>query len=146
VEDRLRSGIEVADLGCGEGHAINLLAREFPHSRFIGLDFSAEAIETARAEARAWGLTNSTFEVCDIARPGQAEAYDLITAFDTIHDQADPAGVLANARNALRPNGSFLMVDIKSSSNLEENREIPWASFIYAISTFHCLSVSLGQG
>lgn len=143
--DRLREGIDVVDIGCGQGHAINLMAREFPRSTFTGLDFSAEPLERARAEAAAWGLTNATFREHDVATPFGAAAYDLVTAFDTVHDQADPARVLANVRQALRPGGTFLMVDINASSRLERNLELPWASFLYAISTIHCMSVSLGQ-
>jgi 2-polyprenyl-3-methyl-5-hydroxy-6-metoxy-1,4-benzoquinol methylase len=146
VTDRLESGIDVADIGCGEGHAINLLARAFPRSRFVGYDFSEEAVVTAREEAAEWGLPNARFEVLDVAQLAEESAYDLITTFDAIHDQAHPATVLANVRRALRPDGRYLMVDINASSNLEENIELPWASFLYAVSAVHCMSVSLGQG
>lgn len=143
--DRLRQGIEVADIGCGEGHAVNLLARAFPASRFTGFDFEAEAVEAARAEAAAWGLDNASFAVCDVAGDADLEAYDLITAFDTIHDQAHPARVLDVVRRSLRPDGTFLMGDIDASSHLERNLDLPWASFLYAISLSHCMAVSLGQ-
>lgn len=146
VTDRLEQGIAVADIGCGEGHAINLLARAFPRSTFVGYDFSDQAIVTAREETAGWGLTNARFEVLDVARLAEQSAYDLITTFDAIHDQAHPARVLANIRGALRPDGRYLMVDIKASSNLEDNVDLPWASFLYAASTVHCMSVSLGQG
>jgi ubiquinone/menaquinone biosynthesis C-methylase UbiE len=142
---RLREGIDVADIGCGEGHAINLLAREFPNSRFWGFDFSADALVPARAEAASWGLTNATFVECDVAGELDVEAYDLVTAFDAIHDQAHPGRVLGNIHRSLRPGGTFLMVDIKASSQLENNLELPWASFLYTVSTVHCMSVSLGQ-
>jgi hypothetical protein len=69
-----------------------------------------------------------------------------VTAFDAVHDQAHPAKVLANVHGSLRPGGTFLMVDINASSNLEQNADLPWASFLYAVSTTHCMSVSLGQG
>lgn len=146
VVDRLQSGIAVADVGCGQGHAINLLAREYPASTFVGYDFSEEALVAARAEAAAWGLTNAQFVAQDVAELDAEAAYDLVTAFDTIHDQAHPATVLARIRRALRPDGTFLMVDINASSNLEDNHELPWATLLYAISTVHCMSVSLGQG
>lgn len=142
----LRRGIDVVDIGCGQGHAVNLMAREFPRSRFSGLDLSAEALQPAREEAAAWGLSNVTFTRCDIAEPAEPAAYDLVTAFDAIHDQARPAQVLANARAALRPHGTFLMVDFNASSRLERNLALPWASLVYALSTMHCMSVSLGQG
>jgi len=146
VTDRLESGIAVADIGCGEGHAINLLARAHPRSTFVGYDFSEEAVEAGRREAREWGLGNARFEVLDVATLAEEAAYDLVTTFDAIHDQAHPAQVLANVRRALRPDGTYLMVDINASSNLEDNLELPWASFLYAASTVHCMSVSLGQG
>jgi SAM-dependent methyltransferase len=144
--DRLREGIDVADVGCGEGHAINLLAREFPNSRFTGIDFSDDALMAGRAEAAAWGLTNVSFETQDAATIDSDGEFDLVTAFDAIHDQAHPARVLSRIRRALRPGGTFLMVDIAASSNLEENVDTPWASFLYAISLTHCMSVSLAQG
>jgi 2-polyprenyl-3-methyl-5-hydroxy-6-metoxy-1,4-benzoquinol methylase len=144
--DRLRSGINVADVGCGQGHAVNLLAREYPASTFTGYDFSDEALVAARAEAAAWGLTNVRFVSRDVAELDASSAFDLVTAFDTIHDQAHPATVLERIRRALRPGGTFLMVDINASSNLEDNLGLPWASLLYAISTVHCMSVSLGQG
>jgi len=146
VTDRLEQGIAVADIGCGEGHAVNLLARAFPRSTFVGYDFSEEAVVTAREEAAEWGLSNARFEVLDVAQLAEESAYDLITTFDAIHDQAHPATVLANVRRALRPDGRYLMVDINASSNLEDNLDLPWASFLYAASTVHCMSVSLGQG
>ena len=146
VTDRLESGIDVADIGCGEGHAINLLARAYPRSTFVGFDFSQDAVEAGRREAREWGLSNARFEVLDVATLAEESAYDLITTFDAIHDQAHPATVLANVRRALRPDGTYLMVDINASSNLEDNLDLPWASFLYAASTVHCMSVSLGQG
>ena len=144
--DRLQAGIDVADVGCGEGHAINLMAQAFLASRFTGIDFSDDALTAGRAEAAAWGLTNVTFETRDAATTDSVAAYDLITAFDAIHDQAHPATVLANIHRALRPGGTFLMIDINASSRLEDNLELPWASFLYAVSTVHCMSVSLGQG
>ena len=146
ITDRLEAGIDVADIGCGEGHAINLLARAYPRSTFVGYDFSTEAVEAARREAEAWGLGNTRFEVLDVATLAEVAAFDLITTFDAVHDQAHPATVLANVRRALRPDGTYLMVDIQASSNLEDNLGLPWASFLYAVSTVHCMSVSLGQG
>ncbi len=143
---RLEAGISVGDIGCGEGHAINLLARAYPTSSFVGYDFSPDAITAARGEAAAWGLTNARFECRDVAALDVEAELDLVTAFDAIHDQAHPATVLANIRRALRPGGSFLMVDVNAQSNLEDNLDLPWASFLYAISMVHCMSVSLGQG
>lgn len=144
--ERLAAGIAVADIGCGEGHAVNLLARAYPASTFTGFDLSEEALDAARAEAQAWGLANARFVLQDVARLEEPEAFDLVLTFDAIHDQAHPARVLANVRRALRPGGTYLMVDINADSSLEGNLALPWASFLYAVSTLHCMSVSLGQG
>jgi SAM-dependent methyltransferase len=141
--ERLRQGVDVADIGCGSGHAINLMARAFPASRFTGYDFSEEGIATGRREAAAWGLTNATFELRDVTALDRHDRFDLVTAFDAIHDQAHPAQVLAGIARALRPDGVFLMVDIRASSNLEENLELPLAPFLYTASTLHCMTVSL---
>lgn len=146
LDDRLRSGADVADVGCGSGHAINVLAQTYPASRFVGYDFSAEAIARARAEAAELGLRNARFELLDVARLDVIAGFDVVTAFDAIHDQAQPAGVLAAISRALRPDGVFLMIDIKASSAVEENVSNPLAPALYAISTLHCMSVSLGQG
>ncbi|HRO29020.1 MULTISPECIES: class I SAM-dependent methyltransferase [Micrococcaceae] len=146
LPERLEAGIDVADIGCGSGHAINLMAAAYPGSRFTGYDFSADAIATARREAAEWGLDNARFEVLDVAALDVAEGFDAITAFDAIHDQAHPARVLGNIHRALRPGGVFLMVDIRAESQVEDNLSLPWASYLYAISMFHCMSVSLGLG
>jgi SAM-dependent methyltransferase len=138
LDARLRAGVEVADIGCGSGHAINALARAYPASRFTGFDFLEEAVAAGRAEAKAWGLTNATFELCDVATLDRPDAFDVITAFDTIHDQAHPARVLATIARALRPSGTFLMVDIRAASAVEDNLDLPWAPFLYTVSTMHC--------
>lgn len=143
---RLEAGIDVLDVGCGQGHAVNLLARSFPASRVNGYDLSAEGIAAGRVEATSFGLSNARFEVRDVAELGETAAYDLITAFDAIHDQAFPRRVLAGIARALRPGGVFLMVDIKASSELQDNLDIPWAPFLYTTSTMHCMTVSLAEG
>jgi SAM-dependent methyltransferase len=144
VTERLRAGAEVADVGCGSGHAINVMAKAFPASRFTGIDFSDEGLATGAEEARRLGLANATFIRRDVAELEAVDAYDMVTVFDAIHDQAEPARVLANIHRALRPGGTFLMVDIKASSRLEDNIDVPLAPYLYTVSTMHCMSVSLG--
>lgn len=146
LPERLAVGVDVADFGCGSGHAINLMASAFPVSRFTGIDFSDEALAAGTAEAASMGLANATFERSDLAAVDLIEAYDVITAFNTIHDQAAPARVLANIHAALRPGGVLLMVDVRGSSRLEENIGMPLATHLYTVSTMHCMSVSLAYG
>jgi SAM-dependent methyltransferase len=144
--ERLNAGIDVADFGCGRGHAINVMARAFPASRFTGYDFSEETVAAARAEAVEWGLSNASFHVRDLAVPDAAGAFDAIVVFDAIHDQVQPDKVLANIHRELRTGGDLLVVDIKASSELAQNRQIPWAAWLYTISTMHCMTVSLSAG
>ena len=141
--DRLRGGIDVCDVGCGQGHAINLMAREFPNSRFTGLDFSNEGIAAAQKEAAELGVSNATFEVKDAATLDGSTQYDFITVFDAIHDQAKPDVVLKGIADSLKPGGVFLCVDVAGSSNVEDNLDHPLAPMLYSVSTFHCMTVSL---
>lgn len=144
--EALEDGIDVLDVGCGQGHSVNLLARAFPRSRFTGIDIAEEALEVARAEAEAWGLRNAQFELMDAATSGGPEGYDLVTAFDAIHDQARPDLVLRVIHQSLRPGGIFLCGDIAASSYLDDNRDHPLGTFLYTISAMHCMTVSLAQG
>jgi 2-polyprenyl-3-methyl-5-hydroxy-6-metoxy-1,4-benzoquinol methylase len=143
LPERLRSGADVADFGCGSGHAINVMAQAFPASRFTGIDFSEEAIATGVQEAARLGLSNATFESHNLTELDKVAAYDVITVFDAIHDQAQPARVLENIYRALRPGGVFLMADIKASSRLEENVDVPMSTYLYTTSLMHCMTVSL---
>ena len=145
LEERLQSGIDVADIGCGSGHALNIMAQAFPRSRFTGYDFSQQGIAAAQSEAMQLGLTNTHFEARDVSRLDIVNRYDFITAFDSIHDQARPAEVLKAIDNALRPGGVFFMLDIRASSLLEENMKHPLAPFLYTISCNHCMTVSLAD-
>jgi ubiquinone/menaquinone biosynthesis C-methylase UbiE len=144
--ERLQTGIDVADVGCGAGHAINLMARAFPNSNFVGYDFGEDGIALARAEARQMGLTNASFEVRDAAQLGINGRFNLVTVFDAVHDQAQPAAMLSSIYDALKPGADFLCVDIQASSKLEENLENPLAPMLYSISTLHCITVSLAYG
>lgn len=146
IEARLRAGIDVMDVGCGSGHAINVMAKAFPKSRFVGTDFSREGVAVGAAEAKDLGLDNAHFEVRDAAELAGGPQFDFITSFDSIHDQADPVRVLEGISQSLRDDGTYLMVDVAASSHLERNLDHPMAPFIYAISTLHCMSVSLGLG
>lgn len=143
LTERLRDGIKVLDIGCGRGLALILMAESFPNSVYTGYDFSEEAIASGKAEAERKGLTNISFAVRDTAVITEKESFDLITAFDAIHDQAHPARVLQNISNALKEDGTFLMQDIAGSSHLHKNMDHPIGPFSYTISCMHCMTVSL---
>ncbi|MFB2893420.1 class I SAM-dependent methyltransferase [Aerosakkonemataceae cyanobacterium BLCC-F50] len=145
VED-LERGINVLDVGCGSGRAINKLAQRFPNSQFSGYDFSAEAIAIATAEAQQKRLTNVRFQMQDAANFDESDRYHLITTFDAIHDQARPDLVLRNIQKALRPNGVYLMQDIHAATEVNDNLDHPIAPFLYTISCMHCMTVSLADG
>lgn len=146
LTQKLEAGIEVLDIGCGAGAALIHLAERFPNSRFTGYDLLQRNIDLGRAEADRRGLTNLRLEVTDVSKMQDADRFDLITAFDAIHDQARPDLVLAAIARALKPDGLFLMQDITGSSYVQNNLDAPLAPFIYTISTMHCMTVSLAQG
>jgi 2-polyprenyl-3-methyl-5-hydroxy-6-metoxy-1,4-benzoquinol methylase len=147
--DRLTQGIAVLDVGCGSGRIVNRLAELFPKSEFTGLDLSSEAIQAARKEALHRKLPNTQFYIRDLSDfdvTTESEAYDFITTFDAVHDQAKPLNVLKGIYRALKPNGVYLMQDIRGSSYVQKNIGHPLGTFLYAISTMHCMTVSLAQG
>ncbi len=146
LAERLRQGIDVADVGCGAGRTLLRLARAFPASRFSGFDLCEDAFAAARDEAARGGLANLAFHECDLAAERLPGRYDLVTAFDAVHDQRDPQRLLRDIRRVLAPEGVFLMQDIGGSSHLEGNMDNPFAPFLYAVSTMHCTPVSLAQG
>ena len=149
LPDALTRGIRVLDAGCGRGRVLHRLAELFPASRFTGMDLSTEAIHAARADAAARGLGNVEYHAVDLSTfDAQAEpsAFDLVTTFDAIHDQARPLNVLRGIHTALKPDGVYLMQDIKGSSHVDQNVGHPLGTFLYTVSCMHCMTVSLAQG
>lgn len=149
LTEKLQQGIRVLDVGCGRGRALNLLAGLYPNSEFVGVDLSPEAIEYARREATQQGHSNAIFiaqDVTDFDQTAEAAKFDLITTFDAVHDQARPLNVLRGIYKALKDDGVYLMQDIHSSSKVQNNLAHPVAPLLYAISTTHCMTVSLAKG
>jgi 2-polyprenyl-3-methyl-5-hydroxy-6-metoxy-1,4-benzoquinol methylase len=149
IDNRLNDGIKVLDIGCGRGRAINLMGKTFSRSEFTGCDISREGISSAKEEAKNMGLTNVQFEIKDALLIEELGKFDLITAFDTIHDQVQPTKVLKAIHASLNNDGFFLMQDIAASSKVEKNIHSLLAPTLYTISTMHCMSVSLafdGEG
>lgn len=147
LEERLASGLDVLDVGCGSGRALIELARRHPASRFVGVDLSPAAVDRARTAAA--GLGHVRFVELDAAALGGVfgpATFDLVTSFDSIHDQADPRACLAAIREVLRPDGVYLAQDIAGSGDPTADREHPLGPFLYTISTMHCMTVSLAAG
>jgi 2-polyprenyl-3-methyl-5-hydroxy-6-metoxy-1,4-benzoquinol methylase len=149
LTDRLTDGISVLDIGCGRGLILNRLAELYPNSRFTGMDLSVEAIGQARADASQKKGANVDFLVRDLSdfdETAPPESFDLITSFDAIHDQVKPLNVLKGIYCALKSDGVYLMQDIRGSSQVYNNVDHPIGTFLYTISTMHCMTVSLSQG
>ena len=149
LADRLAAGIQMLDVGCGRGRIMNRLAELYPKSRFTGIDLSSEAILTAWEAAAEKKLRNVEFMVTDLRNfdeKAEAEAFDFVTTFDAIHDQAKPLNVLKGIHRTLRNDGVYLMQDIKGSSQVYKNIDHPLGTFLYTVSCLHCMTVSLAQG
>jgi 2-polyprenyl-3-methyl-5-hydroxy-6-metoxy-1,4-benzoquinol methylase len=145
LRERLESGAEAADVGCGAGRALITLGRAFPNSRFVGIDRFEPALERARRHAAEAGVEGHVgFEVRD-AVEGLPGEYDLITMFDVLHDIAEPQAVVAAVRRALRDDGVFFLLEINSAERPEENTG-PIGALMYATSVLYCLPTSLATG
>jgi ubiquinone/menaquinone biosynthesis C-methylase UbiE len=149
LTERLAKGIRVLDLGCGRGRILTKLAELFPRSRFVGMDLSREATGHARKEAAKTGLKNIEFVAADLSAfdtTAEPEAFDFVTTFDAIHDQARPLNVLKGIHRTLKSDGVYLMQDISGTSHVHKDIEHPIGTFLYTISCMHCMTVSLAQG
>ncbi len=146
---RLSQGIRVCDLGCGHGVALNLMARAFPNSSFVGIDNHHEAIRQGAAAAREAGIDNATYlaqDAADIHRKDELSSrFDYICAFDAIHDQSHPLDVLKGVIHMLAPGGLFSMIEIQARSSPADNMDHPMGPFLYTVSLMHCLPVGLND-
>ena len=144
VQQKLESGARVADVGCGHGSSTVLMAQAFPSSRFTGFDFHPPSIERAReAAAEAKVLDRVRFEVAAASSfPGSG--YDLVTVFDCLHDMGDPAGAAAHVREALDPDGTWMIVEPFAHDGVHENLN-PVGRLYYAASTMICTPASRSQ-
>jgi ubiquinone/menaquinone biosynthesis C-methylase UbiE len=149
LTDRLVKGIRALDVGCGSGRVLNRLAELYPTSQFLGIDLSPEAIGNARGEASQKNLRNVEFIVRDLSdfhETAEPDAFDFITTFDAIHDQARPLNVLRGIYRALKADGVYLMQDIRGSSHVYSDIGHPIGTFLYTASVMHCMPVSLARG
>lgn len=143
VVDRLDAGARVADVGCGHGLSTILMAQAFPNSDFTGIDFHMGSIAAATAHAKAHEVNNVRFEV-GRAQDFAGEGFDLITCFDCLHDMGDPEGAAAHIRRALKPGGTWMVVEPAAGDRLEDNIN-PVGRLYYSASTMICVPTSLAQ-
>ena len=141
----LERGARVADVGCGRGRALLKLASVYPTGTYVGYDVFAPTIDRATATAAAAQVSDRVrFEARDVSK-GLPETYDVITTFDVVHDAADPLGMLTAIREALRPGGRYVCLDINCTPDLAGNAG-PLGSFFYGASLLYCMTTSLAAG
>ncbi|MGH3169783.1 MAG: class I SAM-dependent methyltransferase, partial [Trebonia sp.] len=144
VEDKLRAGAAVADVGCGLGASTILLAREYPNSRFLGSDYHDQSIELARKRAADAGVTDrARFEIATAATFTGSD-YDLVTTFDCLHDIGDPLAAAGHVRRALKPDGTWLVVEPFAADEPAGNMN-PVGRVYYNFSTLLCVPNALSQ-
>jgi SAM-dependent methyltransferase len=144
VEEKLRSGAKVADVGCGHGASTILMAEAYPNSTFAGFDYHEESIAAAREAADAAGLGDRlTFEVA-AAKEIPGSGYDLVCFFDCLHDMGDPEGALRHTKGKLADDGTVMMVEPFAGDDVEENLN-PIGRVYYCASTMLCTPGSLDQ-
>jgi SAM-dependent methyltransferase len=144
VEAKLTAGAKVADVGCGLGASTILLAEHYPNSRFVGCDYHAGSIELARKRAADAGVADRiSFEVASAQTFG-GSGYDLVATFDCLHDMGDPLGAATHVRQALAPDGTWLIVEPFAGDEPVDNLN-PVGRVYYNFSTFLCVSNALSQ-
>lgn len=144
LQDGLVAGLAVADIGCGGGRMLRLLAEAFPASTFTGLDQDAAGV--ALASELASGLSNLSFVAADVTALPRLGAFDVVLAVDTVHDLSHPQAAVAAVREALAPGGAFIMVEPTATGDLAVDVTSEGALFGYASSFQHCMQVSLAEG
>lgn len=146
VVPRLEAGARVADIGCGAGSLVLLMAQAFPRSTFHGYDISQYALARASAKLEEASLHNAEFVDPRVSPLPDDASLDFVSTFDCIHDMTRPTEMMKTIRRAIRPDGVWLLVDIKARDTFEENlAKNPMASMMYGISVLTCMSSALSE-
>jgi len=144
VVEKLERGALVADVGCGHGASTILMAQAYPNSTFVGSDYHEGSIETARERAREAGVADRvSFQIAPAAAYG-GTGYDLVTMFDCLHDMGDPVGAARHVRSAVKPDGTWMIVEPNANDRTEDNFN-PVGRAYYGFSTLLCTPASLSQ-
>ncbi len=144
VVAKLEQGAQVADVGCGHGASTVLMAKAYPNSHFVGSDYHEGSIKTARARAEEAGLAGHVEFRTEFAQDYSGDGYDLVTMFDCLHDMGDPVGAARHVRQALAPDGTWMIVEPKAGDRVEDNFN-PVGRAYYGFSTLLCTPASLSQ-
>jgi 2-polyprenyl-3-methyl-5-hydroxy-6-metoxy-1,4-benzoquinol methylase len=145
VVEALKAGGTGADVGCGGGRAAIMIAQAFPRARLVGYDVHAESVDRARRNAQAAGVADRvTFEVANGAQLPAAH-FDFVSTFDVVHDAVDPLGLMAGIRQALKPEGTYLVQEVNVSDQVGDNLR-PLGKMVYSVSTLYCMTTSLAHG
>jgi SAM-dependent methyltransferase len=146
IHERLSAGGEAAEVGCGAGQCIIPVASAYVNSRFFGYDVDLRSVERARDKAVRAGVADRiSFERIAAEDLPFVDRFDLVMAFNCVHDMAQPRAALAAIRRILKPGGAFMWSEADASDSLEENLN-PVGRMLYGASTMHCMTVSLANG
>lgn len=146
VVEALDAGVAVADVGCGAGVALLEMARAYPRSRFHGYDISRHALARAERNRVEVGVQNASFHDAALEPLPEDARFAFVTTFDCLHDMTDPAAMIAAIRRAIRPDGTWLIADIKGRPTYEQNvAENPMAAMMYGTSVLSCMSSALSE-
>lgn len=143
VEEKLKAGAKIADIGCGHGSSTVLMAEAFPNSKIYGIDFHQPSIEEARKRAQSVGVTNVEFIVAK-AQDYPGDGFDFACIFDALHDMGDPVGAARHIRETMKPGGTFMLVEPLAGDSMAENLH-PLGQIFYGFSTTVCTPASLAQ-
>ena len=145
VADKLHSGAVAADVGCGGGIALTTMAAAFPNTTFHGYDPSSHAIDRCKDKVASLGLSNVELFVAGGEALPEAPTYDFLITFDCIHDMTRPGDVIRSIRNAMKPDGTWLIKDIRSQPTFKENMRNPMLAMFYGFSVSACMSSALSE-
>ena len=144
VDEKLKAGARVADVGCGHGASTIIMAQAYPASRFVGYDYHAPSIAHANASAQRAGVADRVHFEIAAAKDYPGRDYDLVAMFDCLHDMGDPKGASAHVLESLKADGSWLIVEPFANDALQDNLN-PVGRIFYSASTFICTPASRAQ-